>query len=219
VDAKIVTSYQRAAVPADEMATFRQRPRFLQIAAQLQVDTKQQRIVPVFDAPRAATAGTTIGTLTAFTSHAQLKHGFGAAADGSAIFEQQAIESFMLLRLIQMGIEHMSCGDCFSCGRILHRLAVHTISWISLRQTQIEAHSTCDCAQKAYHAYYLETSCKTIFVQGEACMEKEMLPIETGHPQPHEIEPWDDDCGLSDLARDAFAQLQQPSEPEKDPPE
>lgn len=50
-------------------------------------------------------------------------------------------------------------------------------------------------------------------------MEKEMLPIEAGRPQPQEIEFWDDDCGLSDLARDAFAQLQQPSEPEKDPPE
>jgi hypothetical protein len=50
-------------------------------------------------------------------------------------------------------------------------------------------------------------------------MEKEMLPIEMGRPQPKEIEFWDDDCGLSDLARDAFAQLQQPSEPEKDQPE
>jgi hypothetical protein len=50
-------------------------------------------------------------------------------------------------------------------------------------------------------------------------MEKEMLPSETAHPQPQEIEFWDDDCGLSDLARDAFAQLQRTSEPEKDPTE
>ena len=42
---------------------------------------------------------------------------------------------------------------------------------------------------------------------GEESMEKEMLPEEEREPVAQEIEFWDEDCGLADLAKDAFAAL------------
>jgi hypothetical protein len=47
-------------------------------------------------------------------------------------------------------------------------------------------------------------------------MEKEMLPQEEREPQTQDIEFWDDDCGLADLAKDAFAALKKTPVPETD---
>jgi len=47
-------------------------------------------------------------------------------------------------------------------------------------------------------------------------MEKEMLPEEENEPQAPDIEFWDDDCGLADLAKDAFAALKKTPAPETD---
>jgi hypothetical protein len=38
-------------------------------------------------------------------------------------------------------------------------------------------------------------------------MDKVIIPDEEGEPQAPDIEFWEDDCGLADLAKDAFANL------------
>jgi hypothetical protein len=47
-------------------------------------------------------------------------------------------------------------------------------------------------------------------------MEKLILPEEEQEPQAQDIEFWDDDCGLADLAKDAFAALKKVPVPETD---
>jgi hypothetical protein len=46
-------------------------------------------------------------------------------------------------------------------------------------------------------------------------MTKAMPSNQSKGPQRQEIEFWDDDCGLSDLARDAFAHLEHGEESRK----
>ena len=47
-------------------------------------------------------------------------------------------------------------------------------------------------------------------------MDKVIIPDEEGEPQAPDIEFWGDDCGLADLAKDAFASLKKTSTSEID---
>jgi hypothetical protein len=55
----------------------------------------------------------------------------------------------------------------------------------------------------AYPSFFLEI---LSFKENE-CMDKVIIPDEEGEPQAPDIEFWEDDCGLADLAKDAFANL------------
>ena len=61
---------------------------------------------------------------------------------------------------------------------------------------------------------FMQRAFRVAVAPGEESMEKEMPPNEEREPQAQDIEFWDDDCGLADLAKDAFAALKKTPAPE-----